>query len=133
MRPFVKSESMARGPDLRMEHHFNTILDILSDWRLDKKKDIPLIVAHKECVSQSAERYSKTEMKLLDLHINNLEYACGASLSSVSALNWDQNERFPQFGRDHAIVTYGFSDVLEELSKPLNTEFEIFRFTGGEH
>ncbi|CAG5101961.1 Oidioi.mRNA.OKI2018_I69.chr1.g78.t1.cds [Oikopleura dioica] len=125
---FVKSESIARGPDLRMEHHFNTILDILSDWRLDKKEDIPLIdainLAHKEYVSQSAERYSKTEMKLLDFHINNLEYACGASLSSVSALNWDQNERFPQFGGDHAIVTYGFSDVLEELSKPLNIEFE---------
>ncbi|CAG5104619.1 Oidioi.mRNA.OKI2018_I69.chr1.g1394.t1.cds [Oikopleura dioica] len=71
---FVKSESIARGPDLRMEHHFNTIFDILSDWRLDKKKDIPLIDAHKEYVSQSAERFSKTEMKQLDFHINNLEY-----------------------------------------------------------
>ena len=125
---FVKSESIARGPDIRMEHHFNTILDILSDWRLDKKEDIPLIdainLAHKEYVSQSHERYSKMEMKLLDFHINNLEYACGASLASVSALNWDQNERFPQFGGDHAIVTHGFSDVLEEVSKPLNILFE---------
>ena len=119
---FVKSESIARGPDIRMEHHFNTILDILSDWRLDKKEDIPLIdainLAHKEYVSQSHERYSKMEMKLLDFHINNLEYACGASLASVSALSWDQNERFPQFGGDHAIITHGFSDVLEEVSKP---------------
>ena len=33
------------------------------------------------------------EMKLLDFHISNLEYACGSSLANVSALNWDQNER----------------------------------------
>ena len=63
------------------------------------------------------------EMKLLDFHINNLEYACGATLSNVSALNWDQNERFPQFQGDHTIVTYGFSDILERLAKPLNIRY----------
>ena len=60
------------------------------------------------------------EMKLLDFHISNLEYACGSSLANVSALNWDQNERFPQFQGDHTIVTYGFSDVLQRLAKPLD-------------
>ena len=76
------------------------------------------------------------EMKLLDFHINNLEYACGSTLSNVSALNWDQNERYPQFQGDHTIVTYGFSDILERLAKPLdirrNTPVQTITDTGDE-
>ena len=30
---FVKSEAIPKVPDSRMELHFNSILDILSDWR----------------------------------------------------------------------------------------------------
>ena len=64
------------------------------------------------------------EMKLLDFHISNLEYACGSSLANVSALNWDQNEKYPQFQGDHTIVTYGFSDVLERLARPLDIQYK---------
>ena len=39
---FVKSESIPKIPDTRMEIHFNNILDILSDWRAVIKEDIPL-------------------------------------------------------------------------------------------
>ena len=39
---FIKSESIPRIPDTRMEIHFNNILDILSDWRGIIKDDIPL-------------------------------------------------------------------------------------------
>ena len=63
-------------------------------------------------------------MKLLDFHIANLEYACGSSLANVSALNWDQNEKYPQFQGDHTIVTYGFSDVLERLARPLDIRYK---------
>lgn len=39
---FIKSESIPRIPDTRMELHFNNILDILSDWRAVITEDIPL-------------------------------------------------------------------------------------------
>jgi len=60
---------------------------------------------------KSSEMFSKLELKLLEFHISNLEYACGADLSQVSALNWDQNEQFPQFQGDHTIMTHGFSSI----------------------
>ena len=124
---FVKSEAIPKVPDSRMELHFNSILDILSDWRslIDKDIDMATAVdmAHKEFVAQSSQMFSKLELKLLEFHIANLEYACGADLSQVSALNWDQNEHFPQFQGEHTIMTHGFSTILERLAKPLNISF----------
>ena len=53
---FIKHEAIPRIPDVKMEYHFNTILDILSDWRTIIKEDIPLSeaiqMAHKEYVAQ---------------------------------------------------------------------------------
>jgi len=124
---FVKSKAIPKVPDSRMELHFNSILDILSDWRSLIDKDIDMAqavdMAHKEFVAQSSQMFSKLELKLLEFHIANLEYACGADLSQVSALNWDQNEHYPQFQGDHTIMTHGFSTILEQLAKPLNISF----------
>ena len=72
---------------------------------------------------KSSEMFSKLELKLLEFHISNLEYACGADLSQVSALNWDQNEQFPQFQGDHTIMTHGFSSILEKLGEDIDTRF----------
>ena len=136
-----------------MEVHFNSILDILSDWRGLLDKDIGLAtavdLAHKEYVSQesesptcnsirpnttsnntirlipnkSSQMFSKLELKLLEFHISNLEYACGANLSQVSALNWDQNEQFPQFQGEHTIMTHGFASILEKLAEGIKTRY----------
>ena len=43
-------------------------------------------MAHKEFVSQSSQMFSKLELKLLEFHIANLEYACGAELSQGKVL-----------------------------------------------
>ena len=59
----------------------------------------------------------------MEFHISNLEYACGANLSKVSALNWDQNEQFPQFQGDHTIMTHGFGATLECLSEQLKIDY----------
>ena len=67
--------------------------------------------------------FSKLELKLLDFHVSNLEYACGANLSKVSALNWDQNEQFPQFQGEHTIMTHGFSDILENLANDIKVHY----------
>ena len=124
---FVKSEAIPKIPDSRMEMHFNSILDILSDWRglIDSDIDLSSAVemAHKEYVAQSSQMFDKLELKLLEFHISNLEYACGANLSKVSALNWDQNEQFPQFQGDHTIMTHGFGATLECLSEQLKIDY----------
>ena len=53
---------------------------------IDKDIDMATAVdmAHKEFVSQSSQMFSKLELKLLEFHVANLEYACGADLCKVS-------------------------------------------------
>ena len=41
-----------------------------------------------------------------------------------TALNWDQNETFPQFQGDHTIMTHGFSTILEKLASSLDINFK---------
>ena len=53
---------------------------------------------------------------MLEFHISNLEYACGCDLRTVSAINWDQNEAFPQFGGDHIMLSGGYSAVMDSLA-----------------
>ena len=60
------------------------------------------------------------EENLLQFHLANLEYACGASLELVSALNWNQNESMLQFGGEHAWVESGFTPVIDACSKGLD-------------
>ncbi|KAH7947466.1 hypothetical protein HPB52_012195 [Rhipicephalus sanguineus] len=53
----------------------------------------------------------------------NLEYACGAHLRKVSALQWDENERFPQFSGQHALVPDGFGCLLQALAEGLDVRY----------
>lgn len=39
--------------------------------------------AHKEWMKQSGLSFNELEERLLDFHIGNLEFACGASLNEV--------------------------------------------------
>ncbi|KAH7948276.1 hypothetical protein HPB52_020106 [Rhipicephalus sanguineus] len=63
------------------------------------------------------------ESNVLQFHIGNLEYACGAHLREVSALQWDQNKRFPQFSGQHALVPDGFGCLLQALAEGLDVRY----------
>ena len=60
------------------------------------------------------------ELKLLQFHCSNLEFACGTSLDLVSAMSWDQNELYPQFSGSHCIVMSGYNKMLSALAKGLD-------------
>ncbi|CAK8697040.1 unnamed protein product [Clavelina lepadiformis] len=116
--------------DKRMDFHFNAMLDIIVEWRqaqpddaLDCSLGEKILEAHLEWMNQSGLTFTKLEERLLQFHIGNLEFACGASLDKVSAFHWDQNEIFAQFNGDHAFVPYGFGVPLAALAQDLDIRF----------
>ena len=62
--------------------------------------------------------------QLFQFHISNLEYACGACLSQVSALKWDQNESYPQFSGDHTMMTEGYAAILNRLAEEIPVRYD---------
>lgn len=117
--------------DKRVDFHFNAMLDAVEDWRKDHKKDKPLeqsLMMMNELFLKAANiSLTSQEKQLLDFHLGNLEYSCGAPLGDVSSLHWDQNEHFSQFAGPHALMTDGLSTLIERLSDGLDikTEHEV--------
>lgn len=60
---------------------------------------------------------------MLQFHYAYLEQACGAPLDSISAINWDQNETFSQFGGPVCLVPGGYSKVIQRLAKGIDVRF----------
>lgn len=60
---------------------------------------------------------------MLQFHYAYLEQACGAPLDSISAINWDQNETFSQFGGAVCLVPGGYSKVIQRLAKGIDIRF----------
>lgn len=78
---------------------------------------------HETFVAQTGMKLSAAEECLLSFHKSNLEYSCGAPLSLVSALHWDQNEQFPQFTGHHALMITGYSKLTGALAEGLDIRF----------
>ncbi|ESO94098.1 hypothetical protein LOTGIDRAFT_145165, partial [Lottia gigantea] len=115
--------------DRRIDFHFNAMLDVIAEWRQGKgaKSDVNLLdkfyEMHKQFKEESQLPFTEEEEKILQFHLSNLEYACGASLSRVSTLNWDHNESQPQFTGDVVILKDGYSKILEKLSENLDIQY----------
>nr|XP_017207893.2 lysine-specific histone demethylase 1B-like [Danio rerio] len=98
--------------DKRMDFHFNAVLDAVSDWRKDKpqSQDAPLgekiQEVYKVFLQESGLQFTELEEKVLHFHLSNLEYACGSTLD--------------QFSGDHALLTDGYSAVLDKLAQGLD-------------
>ncbi|XP_077989973.1 lysine-specific histone demethylase 2-like [Glandiceps talaboti] len=118
-----------RRLDRRVDFHFNAMLDAVAEWRKDVMDDVnlgdKLQEMHKTFVSETNLTFNDHEMKILQFHISNLEYACGADLSQVSALNWDQNEEFEQFAGDHCMLPEGYMILLDKLAGGLDIKLNI--------
>ena len=74
---------------------------------------------------------SQEEQALLNFNISNVEYACGCSLDNASALNWDQNEEYPQFTGDDVLVQDGITNVLSRLAS--GVDLSLNTVVGGNH
>ncbi|KAH0617900.1 hypothetical protein JD844_016619 [Phrynosoma platyrhinos] len=117
--------------DKRMDFHFNSILDVVADWRKDKNQhqDIPLgdkiQEIYKVFIQESGIQFSELEEKVLQFHISNLEYACGSNLHEVSARSWDHNEFFAQFAGDHTLLSSGYSVIIEKMSEGLDIRLKV--------
>ncbi|XP_070534432.1 lysine-specific histone demethylase 2-like [Ptychodera flava] len=129
-----------RRLDRRVDFHFNAMLDAVAEWRKDVTEDSnlgdKLQEMHKIFVNETNLTFNEHEMKILQFHISNLEYACGADLSQVSALNWDQNEEFPQLAGDHCMLPCGYMTLLNSTAQGLdirlNTEITDIDYSGDE-
>ncbi|XP_074656129.1 lysine-specific histone demethylase 2-like [Tubulanus polymorphus] len=114
--------------DRRVDFHFNAMLDIVADWRRDKRLNDDsnlydkIEEMHKDFLSESQLSFSEEERQLFQFHIGNLEYACGTDLHNVSAIHWDQNERYPQFTGEHVLLVNGYSPILDKLAAEINIE-----------
>ncbi|XP_065063075.1 lysine-specific histone demethylase 2-like [Rhopilema esculentum] len=113
--------------DQKVEFYFNLMLEPDEDQRNDENQGIQQISlknhldARKlDLEAQIYRKLTKEEEGLLQFHLANLEYAFGAPIENVSALNWNQNESMLQFAGDHAWVEKGFGSVTEALSKDLD-------------
>uniref|UniRef100_A0A8D2J4D3 L-amino-acid oxidase n=1 Tax=Varanus komodoensis TaxID=61221 RepID=A0A8D2J4D3_VARKO len=117
--------------DKRMDFHFNSILDVVADWRKDKNQhhDIPLgdkiQEIYKVFIQESGIQFSELEEKVLQFHVSNLEYACGSNLHEVSARSWDHNEFFAQFAGDHTLLSSGYSAILEKIAEGLDIRLKV--------
>ena len=83
---------------------------------IDKDIDMATAVdmAHKEFVSQSSQMFSKLELKLLEFHVANLEYACGADLCKVSVTGFSHSLYFKFFESKSRLV-YPLNSIMTDL------------------
>uniref|UniRef100_A0A2R5LMK0 Putative amine oxidase n=1 Tax=Ornithodoros turicata TaxID=34597 RepID=A0A2R5LMK0_9ACAR len=113
--------------DKHVEFHFNAMLDAVAQWRLNRDEDVclydKLVQMHQNFIEDTKLNFTTEEENVLQFHLGNLEYACGAHLRYVSALQWDQNERFPQFSGQHALVPDGFGALLQGIAQGLDVRF----------
>uniref|UniRef100_A0A6B0VG90 Putative lysine-specific histone demethylase 1 n=2 Tax=Ixodes ricinus TaxID=34613 RepID=A0A6B0VG90_IXORI len=120
----TKGHMVASDRDHRVEFHFNAMLDAVAQWRLGQTKDTclydKLTEMHERFLEETHLTFTEEENNVLQFHLGNLEYACGAHLREVSALQWDQNERFPQFSGQHGLVPDGFLALLQSLGQGLD-------------
>ncbi|XP_019850257.1 PREDICTED: lysine-specific histone demethylase 1B-like [Amphimedon queenslandica] len=113
--------------DKRVEKQFNASLDRLAEWRnknnnyTDDSLENKLSELHSQLLTEEGYTYTQDERGLFDFHLSNLEFACGAHLSEVSACHWDHNDAFPQFGGAHALVQSGLAQLVRELL-PVETQ-----------
>ncbi|XP_072366351.1 lysine-specific histone demethylase 2 [Scyliorhinus torazame] len=126
--------------DKCIDFHFNAMLDVVAEWRKDKKQfqDVPLGEKIEEIyqtfIQESGVQFSELEAKVLQFHLGNLEYACGSNLQQVSARSWDHNEFFAQFAGDHTLFTSGYSAIINKLGDcldiRLNTPVQTINYSG---
>ncbi|KAG2539769.1 lysine-specific histone demethylase 1 homolog 3-like [Panicum virgatum] len=63
---------------------------------------------------------SPLERRVMNWHFAHLEYACAATLKSVSLPYWNQDDVYGGFGGPHCMIKGGYDNVLCSLAKGLD-------------
>eukprot|EP00116_Pleurobrachia_bachei_P000905 sb/3461167/ len=150
-------EPVTQDADRRADLHFNALLDAVAEWKLERLNlsktkggiekldsnstttgsktslEEKLSELHRLSVTQGRQSFTDDEKRLIQFHMSNLEYACGASLNKVSAMWWDQNEEYSQFTGDHSFIHRGYSAITDGLANgldiALNQEWRVISDT----
>uniref|UniRef100_T1IIN9 SWIRM domain-containing protein n=1 Tax=Strigamia maritima TaxID=126957 RepID=T1IIN9_STRMM len=123
-----KGEIVNPEMDKKIDAHFNSTLEAVANWKINQDVDVSLYdkfmeLSRLKC-EENGEKLISDEKALLDFHIGNLEYACGSDLSNLSTLHWDQNEAYPQFAGEHALLHCGYSALLNKFADGLDIKLD---------
>lgn len=128
--PLLTNSGKIMNPevDKYMDFHFNSLLENVHLWRTKATREDTSLLGkikemHQQFVDETQLDFSKDEEQVLQFHYAYLEQACGAPLDSISAINWDQNETFSQFGGAVCLVPGGYSKVIQRLAKGIDIRF----------
>jgi len=122
-------ELISEPIDQKVELYFNLMLESTEELK-ESEKHIVSKLSLKDCLSvrkddlemQIFRELTEVEGKLLQFHMANLEYACGAPLERVSALHWNQNESMLQFDGEHAWMESGFAPIIDKFAEGLDIQ-----------
>uniref|UniRef100_A0A0N4ZE34 SWIRM domain-containing protein n=1 Tax=Parastrongyloides trichosuri TaxID=131310 RepID=A0A0N4ZE34_PARTI len=110
------------------DEHYSCILDAISKWKETAKDDVTLneiiTSVHKILKKKCKIAWRKDFERLINWHIGNAEFSCGARIENVSAKFWDQNEAAPQFAGSHAILTNGSESLIKSLANGTDIKLE---------
>ncbi|CAI2349426.1 unnamed protein product [Caenorhabditis sp. 36 PRJEB53466] len=114
--------------DDQVDLHYNNVLDaIRNKYQSDRNfPDVSLEEMFKKMSSgllsatQLDRLYTRQFQRLLDFHLGNLEFSCGTHVASLSAKEYDHNEKFGNFAGEHAVITDGAQTVVDFLARDLD-------------
>jgi len=126
--------SIPKDVDNKIQSIFNKALTAACNKRKHLADDQDLSLGEELLRVLHNYKFSQVETRVLNWHIANLEYGCGAPLDEVSLRFWDQDDAFG-FGGPHCLIPGGYQRIAEELAKEveeirLNAEVARVRWTG---
>ena len=118
----------ARGPatvpremDVRIEQLFNKALRQVCKRRKESEESVAGDVSLGHELDRVLRQYKLggVERRLLQWHVANLEYGCGAPLHDVSLRHWDQDDAWA-FGGSHCLIPAGYQRIICALGEGLD-------------
>jgi len=74
---------------------------------------------------KSGANLDKSGMRALHWHLANLEFACAASLRSVSAAHWDQDD-VNEYDGDHVVMPEGgYGELCNRMAKDIRVRYGV--------
>ena len=86
-----------------------------------EKREIEQVLSDFSHMEPSHVFMNAMDLRILDFHLANLEYAVGAPLNTVALKDWDLDEPFG-FAGSHMTVKEGLGGVIERLGVDLKME-----------
>ncbi|CAB3401136.1 unnamed protein product [Caenorhabditis bovis] len=111
------------------ECHYNAILDAMSHNVEAREKhlsfeqmfnDLHHVLVQKWKPSMKPLARSEKFQQLIDFHLGNFEFSCGADISGISGPHQADNEMFPNFAGEHSIIVDGAEALIDRIKEGLD-------------